>query len=165
MIVMLQKTEKVNTRLLRIITKMVVNILLMSITCSCTRTVYQDHDVIHHDSIYVTAQSVDTILQRDSVHVLERGDTVRITEYKYIYKVKERTDTFFRDRVDTFLMKKNIVKYKTKTVKKKDWEFVVISFFLGLILGVFSLPIFNFFANRERTQSVSDLPPPPKRNT
>lgn len=149
----------------RIITKMVVTILLMSITCSCTRTIYKDHEVIMHDSIYVTALSVDTILQRDSVHVLERGDTVRITYFKYIYKFKERTDTFFRDRVDTFLVKKNIVKYKTRTVKKKDWEFILISFFLGLILGVFSLPIFNFFANRERTQSVSDLPPPPKRDT
>ena len=149
----------------RIITKMVVTILLMSITCSCTRTIYKDHEAIKHDSIYVTALSVDTILQRDSVHVLERGDTVRITEYKYIYKFRERTDTFFRDRVDTFLLKKNIVKYKTRTVKKKDWEFILISFFLGLILGVFSLPIFNFFANRERAQTCSDLPPPPKRNT
>ncbi len=132
---------------------------------SCTRTVYQDREVVRHDSIYVTALAVDTILQRDSIHVLERGDTVRITEFKYIYKVKERTDTFFRDRVDTFLMKKNIVKYKTKTVKKKDWEFIFISFFLGLILGVLSLPIFNFFENRERAQTCSDLPPLPERDT
>jgi hypothetical protein len=138
---------------------------LLLLLSGCTRTVYQDREVVRHDTAYVSKFALDTVIQRDSIHVLERGDTVTTTIFKYIYKVKERTDTFFRDRVDTFLMKKNIVKYKTKTVKKKDWEFIFISFFLGFLLGVFSLPIFNLFANRERTQSVSDLPPPPKRNT
>lgn len=91
---------------MRRLTCILVILLLLS---GCTRTVYQDREVVRHDSIYVTAQSVDTILQRDSVHVLERGDTVRITEYKYIYKIRERVDTSYIIVSDTV----------TKTVTKE----------------------------------------------
>ena len=79
---------------------------------SCTRTAYQDREVVRHDSIYVTALSVDTILQRDSVHVLERGDTVYKTIQKYVYKVKERRDTCYVQRTDT------VLQTETKEVQK-----------------------------------------------
>ena len=100
---MLRKAKFVNT----------LAFLLMSIiwsSCTTVKEVEVVRDVYHHDSIYITAVSIDTLIQRDSVHTIERGDTIQTTIYKYIYKVRERTDTIFRDRVDTFLMKKNIVK-------------------------------------------------------
>ena len=144
---MLQKTEKVNTRhLLRTITKMVVTILLMSITCSCTRTIYQEHDIIHHDSIYVTALAVDTIIQRDSIHTIERGDTVRTVIYKYIYKVRERTDTCYVQHTDTVTMTET--KVETKTVKKKDWLSIIGALCIGILTGIITLPVIRCFYKR-----------------
>ena len=60
----------------RALAQMVMMVLLLA---SCTRTVYQVRDVYHHDSIYVTAVSIDTVLMRDSIHTVEKGDTVTTT--------------------------------------------------------------------------------------
>lgn len=145
----------------RIITKMVVIILLMSITCSCTRTIYQEHDVIKHDSIYVTALSVDTIIQRDSIHIIERGDSVIKKIKQEIIKVKERIDTIYINNTDT--VTKIETKEVEKIVKKKDWSSIIGALCIGILIGIITLPIIRIFAGRGRTQSVSSLPPPNKR--
>ena len=108
-----------------------VLVLLLS---SCTRTIYQDHEVIRHDSIYITAVSVDTVLMRDSIHTVERGDTVTTTIYKYIYKVRERTDTMFVERTDT--VTNNVTKIEEKTRYKKDWLSIVGALVIGAIIGI-----------------------------
>ena len=147
MSIMCKKPQKRNLmHHFRIITKMVVTILLMSITCSCTRTIYQEHEVIKHDSIYVTALAVDTIIQRDSIHTIERGDTVRTVIYKYIYKVRERTDTCYVLRTDT--VTKIETKVETKTVKKKDWLSIIGALCIGILIGIITLPIIRCFYKR-----------------
>ena len=120
---MLQNSVKVNMT-------MVVLVLLLS---SCTRTVYQVRDVYHHDSIYVTAISVDTVLMRDSIHTIERGDTVTTTVYKYVYKVKERTDTCYIEKVDTVTKVETIE--REKVVKKRDWLSTIGALAVGIIIG------------------------------
>ena len=147
MSIMCKKSQKLNLmHHLRIITKMVATILLMSITCSCTRTIYQEHEVIKHDSIYVTALTIDTIIQRDSIHTIEYGDTVRTTIYKYVYKVKERTDTCYVQHTDTVTMTETRV--ETKTVKKKDWLSIIGALCIGIITGIITLPIIRCFYKR-----------------
>ena len=111
-----------------------VIILLMSIICSCTRTVYQDREVVKHDSLYITSASVDTLVQKDSVMVRESGDTVFKTVYKYIYKVKERVDTCYKVRVDTVLKKEKVV--ETKIVRKTDWTKCVWAFLIGAVAAI-----------------------------
>lgn len=145
--IMCNKSQKLYLmHLLRIITKMAVTILLMSITCSCTRTIYQDHEVIKHDSIYVTALAVDTIIQRDSIHTIERGDTVRTVIYKYIYKVRERTDTCYVQHTDTVTMTET--KVETKIVKKKDWLSIIGALCIGILTGIITLPVIRCFYKR-----------------
>ena len=120
---MLQNSVKVNMT-------MVVLVLLLS---SCTRTVYQVRDVYHHDSVYVTAVSVDTVLMRDSIHTVERGDTVTTTIYKYMYKVRERTDTCYVEKVDTVTKVETIE--REKVVKKRDWLSTIGALAIGIIIG------------------------------
>ena len=110
--------------------QMVVLVLLLS---SCTRTVYQVRDVYHHDSVYVTAVSVDTVLMRDSIHTIEKGDTVTTTVYKYVYKVKERTDTCYIEKVDTVTKVETIE--REKVVKKRDWLSTIGALAVGIIIG------------------------------
>lgn len=115
----------------RALTQMAVLVLLLA---SCTRTVYQDHEVIRHDSIYVTAVSIDTVLMRDSIHIFEKGDTVTTTIYKYIYKVRERTDTAYIERTDTVTMTEMVE--REKVVKKRDWLSIIGAVVVGAIVGL-----------------------------
>lgn len=127
----LQITAKFNMRHhFRILAQMVFAIVLLS---SCTRTIYQEREVVRHDSLYITSASVDTLVQRDSIMVRESGDTVFKTVYKYIYKVRERVDTCYKERVDTFLEKKKVVEYKTEYIRKTDWGKCVWAFFIGAV--------------------------------
>lgn len=109
---------------------MVFAIVLLS---SCTRTIYQEREVVRHDSLYITSASVDTLVQMDSIMVRESGDTVFKTVYKYIYKVRERVDTCYKVRVDTVLKKEKVVEYKTEIVRKTDWGKCVWAFFIGAV--------------------------------
>lgn len=120
---MLQNMRKLNM--------MVALVLLLA---SCTRTVYQVRDVYHHDSIYVTAVSIDTVLMRDSIHTVEKGDTVNTTIYKYIYKVRERTDTAYIERTDTVTMTETVE--REKVVKKRDWLSIIGAVVVGAIVGL-----------------------------
>ena len=115
----------------RALAQMVALVLLLA---SCTRTVYQDHEVIRHDSIYVTAVSIDTVLMRDSIHTVEKGDTVTTTIYKYIYKVRERTDTAYIERTDTVTMTETVE--REKVVKKRDWLSIIGAVVVGAIVGL-----------------------------
>lgn len=120
---MLQNMRKLNM--------MAVLVLLLA---SCTRTVYQDHEVIRHDSIYMTAVSIDTVLMRDSIHTVEKGDTITTTIYKYIYKVRERTDTAYIERTDTVTMTETVE--REKVVKKRDWLSIIGAVVVGAIVGL-----------------------------
>lgn len=70
---------------------------------SCTRTVYTpvESTTVRTDTLYRAVVRVDTILQRDSVTVMQRGDTVYHTRYITRYKVRQRVDTVYRSVVDT----------------------------------------------------------------
>ena len=128
----MKKKAQIRWRLchFRVLSKMVFAILLLS---SCTRTVYQERDVVRHDSIYIAAVSVDTIMQRDSIHVVERGDTVTTTIYKYLYKVRERIDTCYIERTDT--MTRIETKEVMKTVRKRDWLSIIGALVAGIVIG------------------------------
>ena len=112
----------------------IVVALALSTLSSCTTTKVVEHEVIKHDSIYITALSVDTIMQRDSIHIRERGDTIEKVVYKYIYKVRERTDTMLVERTDTIVSIETKVEEKTRY--KKDWLSIIGALVIGAIVGV-----------------------------
>ena len=70
---------------------------------SCTRTVYTpvESSTVRTDTLYRAVVRVDTILQRDSVSVMQRGDTVMVTRYRDRYRVKLHTDTVREVSVDS----------------------------------------------------------------
>ena len=105
-------------------------ILALLLLSGCTRTVYQDREVVRHDTTYISKFALDTVIQRDSIRVLEKGDTFKITECKYIYKVRERVDTSYVFITDT------VTNTVTKTVQKADLKSCIWTFVFGLLLSV-----------------------------
>lgn len=69
----------------------------------CTRTVYEpvEHTVVRTDTVYAARSAVDSIVLRDSVAVVQRGDTVYVSRWRERWRVRERTDTVYRSAVDS----------------------------------------------------------------
>ena len=111
---------------------------LLLLLSGCTRTIYQDREVVRHDTAYVSKFALDTVIQRDSILVLERGDTVYKTIQKYVYTVKERRDTCYVQRTDTVLQTET--KVETKTVRKNDWLELVGGATVAFLIGFFFAP-------------------------
>lgn len=77
--------------------------LLLSILCGCSRKVYMpaENTVIRTDTVYQSKVRVDSVIQRDSVVVIQRGDTVLVTKYRDRYRIKEHADTVYQTAIDS----------------------------------------------------------------
>ena len=92
--------------LIRVLIIFVLSFLVCGIItalCSCARKIYVpvESTVTHTDTCYNAQIRVDSVLLRDSVAVMQHGDTVRITRWRDRYRVKQRTDTVYRTATDS----------------------------------------------------------------
>lgn len=66
-----------------------------------TRYVPVESVAVHRDSVNRFLMRVDTVRERDSIAVLQRGDTVWQTRYLWRERVSLRVDTVYRALHDT----------------------------------------------------------------
>jgi hypothetical protein len=59
-------------------------------------------------------------MQRDSVYVEHKGDTILVEKYKYIYKTKERIDTAYIERTDSVQVPYPVERSMTRWEKAKQ---------------------------------------------
>ena len=76
---------------------------LALLTCGCTRQVYVpvEKTTFHTDTIRQIAYRVDTVMVRDSVAVMAKGDTVWVTKYRDRFRYVNTADTVYKAVVDT----------------------------------------------------------------
>lgn len=74
--------------------------LLMLSSCS-PKTVYVPTVTIRTDTLYRTALRVDSVIFRDSVAVIQRGDTVYLTKYRDRFRYRECIDTVYQSATDS----------------------------------------------------------------
>lgn len=89
--------------LCRLIAAILFAVLLLLTLCSCSREIYVPVETVTHhtDTLRITALRVDSVIQRDSVAVIQRGDTVYVTKYRDRFRYRDRTDTLYKAVVDT----------------------------------------------------------------
>lgn len=80
--------------------------------CSCT-TQYVPVETVRHDSVFFAKIQKDSIFVRDSVHIKEKGDTVFVDKYKYVYRNIVRVDTFLVVRTDSIQVPIPVEKKRT----------------------------------------------------
>lgn len=82
---------------------------------SCTRHVYVPVETTKSDTVYLNRVQLDSIYMRDSVFIEKSGDTIRESQYKYIYRFKDRIDTLYISKTDSIQVPYpvEVVKYKT----------------------------------------------------
>ena len=71
---------------------------LLSMLASCRQVKYVPVETVQRDSIYLQQVRRDSIVRYDSVYVRDRGDTVTVVKYRYLYRDRWRTDTLLRTR-------------------------------------------------------------------
>lgn len=115
-------------------------ILLMSAICIGCRTIeYYPVETVRTDTVYVNRLMVDSVLVRDSVHVVEKGDTVTEYRYKYVYRYKDRIDTLYVSRRDTvsvpYPVEKELTKWQTVKVNYGGWAMFLVFAFILVVVG------------------------------
>lgn len=99
--------------------KLLLAILLGILLSGCAATKYVEVPVDRVKIEYRDRVSVDTLYRNDSTIIREKGDTVFLEKYKYIYRVKELRDTV--NVTDTITVVKPIE--VTKEVNKlHNWQ-------------------------------------------
>ena len=91
-------------------------------------------EIARVDSIYISAIHRDSIIVRDSIYIVEKGDTVYKTKFKYVYRDRIIHDTIYAQKCDTIT--------KVVEVEKKSsiWQlcksrFGEVAIFFTLLLG------------------------------
>ena len=115
-------------------------ILLTLAICSGCRTIeYYPLETVRIDTVYVNKQRVDSVMVRDSVHIIEKGDTVTEFRLKYIYKYKDRTDTLYISKTDTvsvpYPVEKQLTKWQTVKVNYGGWAIALVFVFILIVVG------------------------------
>lgn len=88
----------------------VLGLLLCALLGSCTTTKYVEVPVVHTDTLIQTKVLKDSVYLKDSTHVSEKGDTVRIDHWHTEYVKKEVHDTLYQARVDSVPYPVEVVK-------------------------------------------------------
>lgn len=110
---------------------------LLLFLLGCTSTKYVPIETVHTDSIYISTIKVDSIFEKDSIFVDNRGDTVMIYKNIYKYKYKMLRDTLTIERVDTvrvpYPIEARLTKWQTI---KQDIGGIAIGSLVALVLFI-----------------------------
>lgn len=96
---------------------LLIFLVFIAISCGTTKVVEVPVDRVRTE--YIDRHSIDTVIKNDSIIIRDKGDTVFLEKYKYLYRYINKTDTFIK--IDT--LTKTITVEVTKEVNKlKNWQ-------------------------------------------
>lgn len=117
----------------------IIAILPILAIWSCRSVKYIPVETVKHDSIYVSKIQHDSVYQRDSIYVLDRGDTVYVNVYQYLYKDRIVIDTVYSVKTDSikvpFPVEKELTRWQQIKLELGGWSFGFIICFLLIISG------------------------------
>lgn len=120
--------------------KLLLVILLSVILVGCASTKYVEVPVPQVKIEYRDRTSIDTLIQNDSIIIKEKGDTVFLEKYKYLYRTKELRDTINVTDTITTIKTVEVVKEVNKI---HTWQIVLMiiggSVILLLVYKLFNL--------------------------
>lgn len=121
-------------------------ILLTSAIWSCRSVEYAPVETVRTDSIYINKVKRDSIYQHDSIYIREKGDTVWMEKYKYVYRDKLVRDTMYVNRTDTirepYPVERELSRWQSMKMELGGWAFGILLAVVLLIAGKF---VYNRF--------------------
>ena len=95
-----------------------IALLVVGWLTSCTTTRVVTVEKVKTDTTYITKQQRDSIWLHDSIHVTERGDTIRIERWHTKYIEREVHDTLYRAKTDSIPVPYEVIK---EVPRHKSW--------------------------------------------
>lgn len=115
---------------------------LLFVICSCRTVKYIPVETIKVDTTYINKLQRDSIYMLDSVYVKEKGDTVLIEKYKYLYRDKLVRDTMFISKVDSiqvpYPVEKELTRWQQFRMDFGGWAMCIVVISI-LILIVYKI--------------------------
>lgn len=114
---------------------------LLLVIYSCRTVKYVPVETVKVDTTYINKLQRDSIYMLDSVYVKEKGDTVLIEKYKYLYRDKLVRDTMYISKADSIQVPYPVEKELTWWLKIKIAiiDFVMVVCILVIIFFVLRL--------------------------
>lgn len=113
--------------------------LVLSLLAGCRQVRYVPVETVRLDSIYLTQTLRDSIVRYDSVYVRDKGDTLYVERWKYLYRDKVRVDTMVSVRVDTlsvpYPVERELTRWQQMKLELGGWAFGIIIAFALIIVG------------------------------
>lgn len=98
----------------------IISFLILAISLiGCSTIKYVPVETVKIDTTYISQVKIDSVYQRDSIYLLQKGDTVYLTKYMYKYKYIQNHDTIFKYKSDTIQIPYPIEAQLTKWQKAK----------------------------------------------
>lgn len=105
--------ERIAATLLRIVYTclgLLVAVLLCAMFASCTTTKYVPVPEYHTDTLHQVTVRHDSVMVHDSIHITEKGDTVRIERWHTAWRDRTVHDTIYQSRRDSIPYPVEVVK-------------------------------------------------------
>lgn len=96
---------------------LLIFLIFIAISCGTTKVVEVPVDRVRTE--YIDRHSIDTVIKNDSIIIRDKGDTVFLEKYKYLYKYVNRTDTVLRTDTITKVQTVEVIKEVNKV---KNWQ-------------------------------------------
>lgn len=113
-------------------------------SCRSVKTVYVPTEsmTLRTDTVKINTLRVDSVLMRDSVSLVLRGDTVFLTRWRDRFRYRTLSDTVYVAKTDSVRVR---VPYPVETEKRlSTWQKIKMKFG-GYALGVFVLSLTALF--------------------
>lgn len=115
-------------------------ILLMSAICSSCHSVrYVPVETVKHDTAYFNKVQRDSIYLLDSVFVREKGDTVYLEKYRYLYRDKLVRDTLYITKTDSvsvpYPVEKELTKWEQVRISVGGYAIVAVIVIILIVVG------------------------------
>lgn len=113
--------------------------VVSGIWSGCRTIEYYPVETVRTDTVYVNRLTVDSVLVRDSVRIVEKGDTVTEYRYKYVYRYKDRIDTLYVSSRDTvsvpYPVEKELTRWQRTKVDYGGWAMFLVFAFILVVVG------------------------------
>lgn len=113
-------------------------LMCLLLVCSC-KTKYVPVETVKIDTIYINKLQRDSIYMYDSVFVKDKGDTVFVEKYKYLYRDKLVRDTLYINRTDSiqtpYPVEKELTKWQQFRMDFGVWAIGIVIITILVVVG------------------------------
>ena len=118
---------------------LLIVLFVLFLLCGCRSVKYVPVETVVTDTTYINKLVRDSIYQRDSIYVHDRGDTVTIYRDRYLFVDKAVHDTLYINRTDSirvpYPVEKELSRWQRVKMELGGWAMGVIIVAALVIVG------------------------------